>query len=309
LISFTIADVVRIATHSDFNEGMDYFRQSRSTIKSSEMIAEGHMVITAFTRGSGIYIQSISIKVDGNSVNVSGRCSCEGSENCKHVISAALTFTKLNSSLPARAKEKKSEAQKWLDSLEKTLTPEAIKKSILIYRISPSTTKGKLQLVFYRARLLKEGGYGKQKRIEFHQLRSSFMQRDFLTETDRDILELFGALESKVERNAHIEGELGGLLLEKMVQSGNCYWHGNRNRALQWSETLSTSLFYKEEGKGQFRLSFDLGKQYELLVTILCRYKKPSGWSPESGGCRSKPVGSVTAGTASKSRGVRGFLH
>ena len=143
----------------------------------------------------------------------------------------------------------KSDAQKWLERLEKSLEPEPVKKSILIYRISPSQTKGKLQLVFYRARLLKDGGYGKQKRIEFHQLRSSFMQRDFLTDNDRDILELFGALESKVTRNAHIEGELGGLLLEKMVKSGNCYWHGNRNRALVWGETLSASLFYREEGK------------------------------------------------------------
>ncbi|MGB5966669.1 MAG: DEAD/DEAH box helicase, partial [Sulfurimonadaceae bacterium] len=87
-----------------------------------------------------------------------------------------------------------------------------------------------------------------------------------------DILELFGALESKVERNAHIEGELGGLLLERMVRSGNCYWHGNRNRALAWGETLATSLLYKEESKGQFRLSFDLGKQYELLVTTPFSY-------------------------------------
>jgi SNF2 family DNA or RNA helicase len=236
------------------------------------MIAEGHMVITAFTKGRANYIQSISVKVDGNSVALSGRCSCGASQNCKHVVSAALTFMNQNSTAPSRAMVEKSDAQKWLERLEKSLSPEAVKKSILIYRISPSTTQGKLQLVFYRARLLKESGYGKQKRIEFHQLRSSFMQRDFLTENDRDILELFGALESKVERNAHIEGELGGLLLEKMVKSGNCYWHGNRNHALQWSETLSTSPLYKEESKGQFRLSFDLGKQYELLVTTPFSY-------------------------------------
>ncbi|MEN8146245.1 MAG: SNF2-related protein [Campylobacterota bacterium] len=272
MISFAISDVVRIAAQSDFNEGMDYYRQSRSIVKSFETVAEGHMVVTAFTKGSANYVQSISVRVDGNSVSLSGRCSCESAQDCKHVVSAALTFIDQNSTAPSRTTEKKSDAQKWLERLEKSLTPEAVKKSILIYRISPSPTKGKLQLVFYRARLLKEGGYGKQKRIEFHQLRSSFMQRDFLTDSDRDILELFGALESKVERNAHIEGELGGLLLEKMVRSGNCYWHGNRNRALQWGETLSASLLYKEEGKGQFRLSFDLNKHCEPLVTTPFSY-------------------------------------
>ncbi|MGB5964181.1 MAG: hypothetical protein WBG65_01485, partial [Sulfurimonadaceae bacterium] len=226
MISFNISDVVRIAAQSDFNEGMDYYRQSRSSIKSFETVAEGHMVITAFTKGSANYVQSISVRVDGKEISLSGRCSCESAQNCKHVVSAALTFMNQNTTAPSRTAVEKSEAQKWLERLEKTITPEAVKKSILIYRISPSDTKGKLQLVFYRARLLKEGGYGKQKRIEFHQLRSSFMQRDFLTDNDRDILELFGALESKVERNAHIEGELGGLLLERMVRSGNCYWHG-----------------------------------------------------------------------------------
>ncbi len=272
MIAFGISDVVRIAAQSDFNAGMDYYRQSRSTVKSFETVAEGHMVITAFTRGSANYIQSISVKVDGKSVSLSGRCSCDTANNCKHVVSAALTFMNQNTVTPSRTRVQKSEAALWLERLEKALAPEPVKKSILIYRISPSDTKGKLQLVFYRARLLKEGGYGKQKRIEFHQLRSSFMQRDFLTDNDREILELFGALESKVERNAHIEGELGGLLLERMVKSGNCYWHGNRNRALQWGETLSTSLLYKEESKGKFRLSFDLGKQYELLVTTPFSY-------------------------------------
>lgn len=272
MITFGISDVVRIATQSAFNAGMDYYRQSRSTIKSFETIAEGHMVVTAFTKGSANYIQSISVNVEGNGVSLSGRCSCDTANNCKHVVSAALTFMNQNTAAPSRTRVQKSEADLWLERLEKSLEPEPVKKSILIYRISPSESKGKLQLVFYRARLLKEGGYGKQKRIEFHQLRASFRQRDFLTDNDREILELFGALESKVERNAHIEGELGALLLERMVKSGNCYWHGNRNRALTWGEPLSTSLLYKEEKRDQFRLTFDLGKQYEVLVTTPSSY-------------------------------------
>jgi hypothetical protein len=267
-----MADLLRIASQSDFNAGMECYRHSRSAVRSTEMIAEGHMVITATTREEGNFVQSLSVLVEGNEVHLSGRCSCGGDENCRHVVSAALTFMNQNTPEASVPSGQKSEAQKWLARLEKTLEPEPSKKSILIYRISPTPTKGKLQLVFYRARLLKEGGYGKQKRIEFHQLRSSFMQRDFLTDNDRDILELFGALESKVERTAQIEGELGGLLLEKMVRTGNCYWHGNRNRALQWGETLATALLYKEESRGKFRLSFNLGKQYELLVTTPFSY-------------------------------------
>jgi len=246
---------------------MEYYRQSLSAVKSFEMVDEGHMVITATTKGDGNYVQSISVMVYGNEVRLSGRCSCGAEETCKHVVSAALTFMNENYQETGRTIKEKSEAQKWLERLEKSLEPEADKKSILIYRISPSTTKGKLQLVFYRARLLKEGGYGKQKRIEFHQLRSSFMQRDFLTANDREILELFGALESKVQRNAHIEGELGALLLERMVKSGNCYWHGNRSHALAWGRPLGASLLYREEDKGLFRLGFDLPRHYELLVT------------------------------------------
>ncbi len=246
---------------------MEYYREGRSAVKSFEMIDEGHMVITATTKGSHNYVQSISVMVYGNEVRLSGRCSCGADENCKHVVSAALTFMNENYQTSGPTVKRKSEAQKWLERLENSLEPEPVKKSILIYRISPTPYKGKLQLVFYRARLLKDGGYGKQKRIEFHQLRSSFMQRDFLTDDDREILELFGALESKVTRVAHIEGELGGLLLEKMVRSGRCYWYGNRNRALQWGKPLGAPLIYREEEKGQFRLAFDLGRQYELLVT------------------------------------------
>ncbi|WP_345977815.1 DEAD/DEAH box helicase [Sulfurimonas sp. HSL3-7] len=272
MILFRISDVMRIASQSDFNAGMEYYRQGRSAVKSFEMVDEGHMVITATTKGSHNYVQSISVMVYGNEVRLNGRCSCGGDENCKHVVSAALTFMNENTLVREGRAVQKSEGQKWLERLEKSLEPEPVKKSILIYRISPTQERGKLQLVFYRARLLKEGGYGKQKRIEFHQLRSSFMQRDFLTDNDREILELFGALESKVKRNAQIEGELGGLLLEKMVKSGNCYWHGNRNRALKWGEPLSASLLYKAEGKEHYRLALDLGKQYEPLITLPLSY-------------------------------------
>jgi len=272
LIPFRISDVLRIASQNDFNAGMEYYRQSRSVVKSSEMIAEGHMVISASTKSDANYVQSVSVLANGREVHLSGRCSCSDDENCRHVVSAALTYMNQNTPASGSKSVQISEADKWLARLEKSLEPEPLKKSILIYRISPTSTKGRLQLVFYRARLLKEGGYGKQKRIEFHQLRSSFMQRDFLTDNDRDILELFGALESKVERTAPIEGELGGLLLEKMVRSGNCYWHGNRNRALQWGAPLSTSMHYKEEQGGRFRLGCDLGRQYEPLTTLPLMY-------------------------------------
>lgn len=264
--------MLRIASQNNFNAGMDYYREGRSTVKSFEMVDEGHMVITATTKGSHNYVQSISVMVYGKEVRLSGRCSCGADETCKHVVSAALTFMNENTLVREGRPMQKSDAQKWLERLEKSLEPEPAKKSILIYRISPTQERGKLQLVFYRARLLKEGGYGKQKRIEFHQLRSSFMQRDFLTDNDREILELFGALESKVTRNAQIEGELGGLLLERMVKSGNCYWHGNRNRALRWGEPLSASLLYKAEGKEHYRLALDLGKQYEPLITLPLTY-------------------------------------
>ena len=260
-----------IATPDDFNRGMDLYRQGRSTIRATEEIAEGYLVITAFTKDDANYIQSVSVRVDGHKVSLSGRCSCERTQECAHVISAALTYMNEHAVAPTRKVVKKSDSERWLETLEKRMQPEPVKKSILIYRISPTETKGRLQLVFYRARLLKEGGYGKQKRIEFHQLRASFMQRDFLTDEDRAILELFGALETKVERTAPIEGKLGGLLLERMVRTGHCYWHGNRNRALVWGETLQTSLEYKKE-KGGHRLGFGLGKQFEMLATVPTLY-------------------------------------
>ncbi len=272
MIRFSANDVAQMAGRSCFNLGMDYFRAGRSVIKSYEMLSDDHMVISALTTGATNYIQAISVFERGGSVSLVGRCSCSVGADCKHVVSAALTFIQTYSQPFPSKRSSQSDADAWLSALAKALQPEEEKKSILIYRLSPSDLPGKMQLVFYRSRLLKNGGFGKQKRIEFHQLLSSFHSRDFLTDNDKDILQLFKALESKVVSTTYIEGELGRLLLQKMVESGNCYWNRNRNTPLSWGEPLTTEPVWREEKAGQYRLAFGLPRQYEILATSPLSY-------------------------------------
>ncbi len=250
-----------------FKRGSDYYSEQRSSIRDFEMVASDLMVISAVTKGSSNYVQSISVMRDEmGQVKLKGRCSCPVGRECKHVVSSALTFMVEHNFLSLKSKPKVSEGEAWLEALEATLTSPSERKSILVYRLSPTTEAGKMQLVFYRARLLKKGGYGKQNRIEYHQLMSSYNSRDFLSETDREILDLFGALESRVNRVAYIEGELGGLLLQKMVATGNAYWHGNRNTALSFGERLKSSIKWQEGGR-ESKLELELPKYVEVLAT------------------------------------------
>ena len=267
MITYTLADVRTMTSAAYFDRGSDYFRQQRSTIRNFEMVSHDLMVISSMTKGSANYVQSISVMRDEmGSVKLKGRCSCPVGRECKHVVSSALTFMVENNFIAQKRKPQKSELERWMDTLESTLQPHEERKSILIYRLSPTQEDGKMQLVFYRARLLKKGGYGKQSRIEYHQLINSYNHRDFLTEDDRAILDIFGALESKVNRVAHIEGELGALLLTKMVATGNAYWHGNRNIALSMGESLETELVWQEKAR-ESQLRVKLPKYLEVIAT------------------------------------------
>ena len=267
MLYFSSNDVAKMAGRTFFNRGMEYFRANKSIIKSHEMVSEEHLVIVALTRGTTNYMQSISVSQKGGHISISGRCSCPVGSDCKHVVSSALTFIDQQEPPITYKKLVKNEVNMWLNDLAASFEPEPSKSSILIYRISPTAYPGKMQLVFYRSRLLQKGGFGKQKRLEYHQLMNSFAQKDFLTQNDKDILELFTALQSKVSRVAYIEGELGNILLKKMVESGHAYWHGNRNTALTWGEARSAQPVWKEEEEGKYRLGFDLPKHFELLLT------------------------------------------
>jgi len=267
MITYTLADVRTMTSAAYFDRGSDYFRQQRSSIRNFEMVSHDLMVISSMTKGSANYVQSISVMRDEMGVvKLKGRCSCPVGRECKHVVSSALTFMVENNFIAQKRKPQKSELERWMDELESTLQVDEERKSILIYRLSPTQESGKMQLVFYRARLLKKGGYGKQSRIEYHQLINSYNSRDFLMLEDRAILDIFGALESKVNRVAHIEGELGALLLTKMVATGNAYWHGNRNMALVMGETIKTELVWQEK-VGESRLSVNLPKHLEVIAT------------------------------------------
>ena len=260
-----------MTTQKYFERGSSYFHKRLSSIKSSEMIARDLMIVTATTRGTQNYVQSLSVLENEKGVTLKGRCSCPVGENCKHVVSVALTFMVENDFLTQKSATRKSKTTLWLEKLTQTLNPSSDRKSILIYRLSPTQQKGKIQLVFYRSRLLKKGGYGKQSRIEYHQLINNFAQRDFLSEADREIITLFGALESNVTRVAHIEGSLGALLLQKMLSTGNAYWHGNRNRALKMEKPLSTTFRWNEEGS-KAKLELQLPKNVEFIATLPAYY-------------------------------------
>jgi len=255
-----------------FDAGSDCFKAQRSTIKSFEMVATDLMVISAHTKESINYIQSISVMRDAMGlIKLKGRCSCKQAKNCEHVVSSALAFMVDQSFISQKSRPAKSEATRWIEKLVRSQEPQSERKSILVYRLSPTQELGKMQLIFYRARLLKQGGYGKQNRIEYHQLIDNYAQRGFLSEEDRNILDLFGALKSDVARVAIIEGELGGLLLKKMVATGNAYWHGNRNHALSWGEPLQTTLMWSERDTTAC-LQLQLSKGIEVIATNPVHY-------------------------------------
>ena len=133
-----------MTSQSYFNRGSEYYSESRSNIKSYDMISSDLMVISAMTKGTNNYVQSISVMRDENAkVKLKGRCSCPVGRDCKHVVSASLSFMVEHNFLAQKRAPRKDPLELWLDGLEEIIDTQKERKSILIYRLSPTPYEGK----------------------------------------------------------------------------------------------------------------------------------------------------------------------
>ena len=97
---FTLTDIRNTVGDAAFDRGQDYAHAQHVLALNRDGSA-----INASVRGSGrnIYAQKISLLIDGDEVDIAGRCSCPVGFNCKHVAAALIEFLRRNQAGSATA--------------------------------------------------------------------------------------------------------------------------------------------------------------------------------------------------------------
>jgi superfamily II DNA or RNA helicase len=249
-----------------FKRGMDYWetghvRRAKVTEDGAELSVQSSV---SGSRGL-VYHQEIEIYEYENLIEVSGECTCPVGINCKHVV-AVLCELIANYSVKASTGGIDQPVDEWLDKLSETSAlhdkdeansyPEDVQERLL-YLINPepasvAASPFKINASVFKTRQLKKGGFGKPGKYSFDRFGIGFYFDDFVLPADKLIGSLVGKqLPYSAPGIGHgLEGELAELALQKMLETGRCYWKDFDAEALSIAAERSLEFDWQEENDG-----------------------------------------------------------
>jgi len=169
-----------------------------------------------------------------------GECSCPVQYNCKHVAAALLCWVD-KQNVPQTDDDRALRAvNRWLQKLVEQgrhLTP----------------------------RLLKRGGYGKETPYRYH---GHYYHPDWVLASDRSILELaVGKNNDVTYRTLTIEGDIGHLVMNKLLATQRCFWGESREQPLSLGPSRSLNFEWQESANNELSLFVELdnGAEWQLI--------------------------------------------
>ncbi len=204
-----------------------------------------------------------------------GECSCPVSLNCKHVAASLLCWIDEQTSAPGADDQTLRAVNRWLQRMvdrgrhgSQALDHHEPGEPLLFYQLDESSLaqhqKG-ITLQVLQSRLLKRGGFGKETPYRYH---GHYHHPDWVTATDRAILEMaVGRNNDFTYRTLTIEGDIGHLLMGKLIATRRCYWGEDREQPLALGDdgTLEFDWRTGEDDLMRLEVSLDVAKQWQLV--------------------------------------------
>jgi len=174
-----------------------------------------------------------------------GECSCPVRYNCKHVAAALLSWIEKQTATPSPDDQALRAVNRWLQKVVEQGRKAAPLhehhepgEPLLFYQLDSSAltqSKSGITLQILQSRLLKRGGYGKETPYRYN---GHYYHPDWVLQSDRAILELAVGRQSDFSyRELTIDGDIGHLLMNKLIDSGRCFWGSDREQPLTRSSS------------------------------------------------------------------------
>jgi len=254
-------DVIELCGSVATSRGRVY--KTNGSVKELDWIADGS-VLYSTVQGSETepYQQRTLIAAH----RLDGECSCPVHYNCKHVAAALLCWIDKQSASPTEDDQALRAVNRWLQRLVeqgKGSSPRVEHhepgEPLLFYQIDStalSQHKTGITLDILQSRLLKRGGYGKETPYRYH---GHYHHPEWVLGSDRSILELaVGRHSDFTYRTLTIVGDIGHLLMGKLVASNRCFWGSDREMPLQVGEPKSLEFDWSSSGNDNLKLSVAL---------------------------------------------------
>lgn len=208
------------------------------------------------------YQQRITIEAH----RIDAECSCPVGINCKHVAAALLAWIDQQDLTPSAEDQALRRVNRWLQQmvndgrkLNPVMEHHEPGEPLLFYQLqSTSLTQHKtgVALEILQSRLLKRGGFGKEAPYRYH---SHFQHPDWVQSSDHAILELaVGRHNDFNYRTLTVAGDIGHLLMVKLVDTGRCFWGEERATALSRGNPRTLEFIWEPKGESNTALEVNL---------------------------------------------------
>jgi len=232
-------------------------------VKELDWIADGN-VLYATVQGSSAEPYHARITIAAHRFD--GECSCPVHYNCKHVAASLLSWIEQQTATPTPDDKALREVNRWLQKLvEQGRRTKPLNEHhepgepLMFYQLdSTSLTQNQqgITLQILQSRLLKRGGYGKETPYRYN---GHYYHPEWVLASDRAILELAVGKQSDFSYGElTIAGDIGHLLMNKLIDCGRCYWGPDRETALTRGVARSLEFDWQLDDSDAYRLSTQL---------------------------------------------------
>jgi len=245
---------------SYYKRGVAYFVSGKVSDFEVGNESEDSVEFFAIVQGSSstpymveVGIESDPDKYSYSDVAIEGRCSCPIGYNCKHVVAACLKYLDSVEMFPAVG----SASLNWLDALAKEPAPSLPdsknKIHFLIFFLKQSEDNGVFELSAKYSYHKQKGGWVKPRNLSHSLSMESFVGH--YQEHDNESLRMMSSLAINYRNTCSVTGELGAILLERVVATGRCYWeHFDEFQPFQPGPMKSMKLDWQKLRGGSLQL-------------------------------------------------------
>ncbi|MGQ7847503.1 DEAD/DEAH box helicase [Granulosicoccus sp. 3-233] len=265
-------DVIELCGSVATSRGQVY--KASGAVQELEWLAEGS-VLAGTVQGSQSEPYHARITIAPHRFD--GECSCPARYNCKHVAATLLSWIEKQTATPTPDDQALRAVNRWLQKLvdqgRKTAPLHEHHEPgepLLFYQLDNTAltqNQNGITLQILQSRLLKRGGYGKESPYRYN---GHYYHPDWVLHSDRAILELAIGRQSDFSyRELTVEGDIGHLLMNKLIDCGRCFWGEDREHPLTRSSTRVLSFDWKLDDKECFSLTtrIDGVEQWTLVPT------------------------------------------
>lgn len=254
-------DVIDLCGSVATSRGQVY--KASGAVAELDWVAEGS-VLYATVQGSASEPYHARITIAPHRFD--GECSCPVRYNCKHVAASLLRWIEQQTATPTPDDQALRAVNRWLQKLveqgrKSTPTHEHHEpgEPLLFYQLDSTALTQSHQAItlqILQSRLLKRGGYGKETPYRYN---SQYYHPDWVLASDRAILELaVGKQNDFSYRDLTVEGDIGHLLMNKLIDCGRCFWGPDRETPLSRSDTQTLEFDWQLNGENSAQHTFHL---------------------------------------------------